>query len=84
MANLFSVNNGKITYNNILAKELKNTKKKNNIEIAKQNYNIEKKAQSKIQSDMSKMFANQGVIVNTDSFSTQRVLLPVQNQMDFF
>ena len=83
MANLFSIDNGKITYNNISTKELKTKKKKQeSIKDAKENYNIEKQEQKKIQNNLSKSFANQGVVVNTGSFSTNRALLPVQNQIN--
>jgi len=80
--NLFSVNNGKITSNDLPISDNKKSTKKTDSNYYKRIYNDELAKQKQIRNQIDSDFYNQGVQTNTGYFSTQRNILPTQQQTE--
>lgn len=80
--NLFSVNNGKITSNDLPVSDNKKSTKKTDSNYYKRIYNDELAKQKQIRNQIDSDFYNQGVQTNTGYFSTQRNILPTQQQTE--
>lgn len=85
MANLFSINNGKVTYNKVNINDIQTTvNSKNKVKQKKKTYKEELKVQNKLQNNINEYFGRQGVMVNTDNFgNTTRAPLVTQQHANY-
>lgn len=85
MANLFSINNGKVTYNKVNVEDIKNSiNKKNKITQKRNIYQKERNIQNQLQNNINEYFGKQGVLVNTDNWgNVSRTPYYVQQQSNY-